>query len=271
MRRKAEQATFGLESRRVTAQVGATSHRHAEIELNFVERGALIYQFGAQQVALESGSVALFWAAIPHQIIECAEETILHWVTLPLATFLSWQSEREFVSAILGGNLITAAGVGDYLATFTRWGDDLRAKSDQRRRIVLLEIEAFTARMGLGYDHRAQESRPIHADKAQAMSRFIQAHYGELVSVEQIARHVDLHPNYAMTLFRQTFHMSILEYLTQFRIAHAQWMLLLTEESIETVAAESGFGSISQFYAIFKRAFGVSPRRYRVRGSQLYD
>jgi AraC family transcriptional regulator of adaptative response / methylphosphotriester-DNA alkyltransferase methyltransferase len=56
---------------------------------------------------------------------------------------------------------------------------------------------------------------------------------------------------------------TILEYLNTLRVAHAQQLLVNTDQSVLEIALESGFGSASQFYVNFNRLCGVSPKAYR--------
>jgi AraC-like DNA-binding protein len=95
------------------------------------------------------------------------------------------------------------------------------------------------------------------------MALFIAQHYTEALTVDQIARTVSLHPNYAMKVFRDQFHTSMLDYLMRYRVAHAQRLLLTSDRQIMDIGLEAGFGSSSRFYAIFKRYCGQSPGQYR--------
>ena len=102
------------------------------------------------------------------------------------------------------------------------------------------------------------------------MAYFIARHYTLPLSVSQIARDVDLHPDYAVTLFRKTFGIGLVDYLTQHRLTHAQRLLAITNHKIARIAFESGFGSLSRFYHVFNRESGQSLGQYRVsvQGSQ---
>lgn len=73
-----------------------------------------------------------------------------------------------------------------------------------------------------------------------------------------------LHPNYAMTLFRRHYGMTLSTYLTRLRVCQAQRLLVSTELEISRVAFETGFGSISRFYEAFKEISGQTPRQYRL-------
>jgi AraC-like DNA-binding protein len=66
-----------------------------------------------------------------------------------------------------------------------------------------------------------------------------------------------------MSLFQKTFGTTLISYLTQHRISHAQRLLATTAQTVTEIAFESGFLSISRFNDAFRRACGCSPREYR--------
>src|SRR6266699_3193699 len=82
--------TIGLSSGAVEVQAGSRPHRHNEVELNFLERGALTYLFGKQKIVVSAGQLIMFWAIMPHYILEAVPETTMHWLTLPAGRFLQW-------------------------------------------------------------------------------------------------------------------------------------------------------------------------------------
>jgi AraC-like DNA-binding protein len=97
------------------------------------------------------------------------------------------------------------------------------------------------------------------------MAELISQKFHQSLSVDDIARHVNLHPGYAMTLFRQQTGVTLNTYLTRQRVAHAQRLLAMTALPILEVAAESGFHSVSRFYEAFKGESGCTPREFRKR------
>ena len=98
------------------------------------------------------------------------------------------------------------------------------------------------------------------------MASLIAQRYTEPLTIEMIGDAVDLHPNYAMSLFRKAFGATLIDYLTQHRVSHAQRLLATTDQKILRVALDSGFGSISRFNDAFRRACGCSPRERDSRG-----
>ena len=62
------------------------------------------------------------------------------------------------------------------------------------------------------------------------MARFIAQNYTQPLTAETIGQHVGLHPNYAMALFQQTFGTTLIKYVTQHRLSHAQRLLVTTKD-----------------------------------------
>lgn len=64
-------------------------------------------------------------------------------------------------------------------------------------------------------------------------------------------------------LFRQHFHMRPVEYLNKLRVEKAMQLIASTDANILSVALLCGFGSLSNFYELFKRHAGLTPKEYR--------
>ena len=52
-------------------------------------------------------------------------------------------------------------------------------------------------------------------------------------------------------------------FVTDARLAHAHQLVTQTELSINEIAFESGFGSLSRFHTSFRERFGLAPRKMR--------
>lgn len=261
-------ASFGLAAWCGQPLSMSAAHRHNDIELNYLARGACSYRFGDQQLALTAGDLCLFWAARPHQLLAGDEAPLLHWVTLPLALFLSWRLPERLSEPILKGMALTCRHPWEADAAvhqIERWHSDLVAGGTERQLIVGLELEALLRRFVLQIG--AGGPRPHLAEHrggaAELMARYIVEHYQQPLSVAQIAAHVGLHPHYAMQRFRQTYGVSLMAYLTQYRVAHAQQQLATSDAGVLEIGLVAGFGSASRFYSAFRAACGVSPGAYR--------
>lgn len=97
-----------------------------------------------------------------------------------------------------------------------------------------------------------------------AARQYIDVHYMEDLSLEQVAEAVSANPSYLSYIFRKETGITFLQYLTNVRLQAA--CRLLTEQpglSLEDVASRVGYHSASYFHKIFRSRFGVSPRQWK--------
>lgn len=247
--------------------------RHNEIEINFLRSGSLTYLLGGSKVSIPPRRLSAFWAAVPHQIIAFEDTTEYFVATLPLAWFIQCRLPETLVQALLQGRVIHEADVdraGSDLQTFTHWEEDLQQPGEELKKAVLLELEARLLRLAhssvlrrrAGLRHRPASSR-AELTKVEQMACLIAQRYTQPLTVEDVGRHVGLHPNYAMGLFKRSIGTTIVDYVTKHRVSHAQRLLATTDTKIVDVALSSGFASTSRFNAAFRRECGCSPREYR--------
>ncbi|MHB1157511.1 MAG: helix-turn-helix domain-containing protein [Phycisphaerales bacterium] len=250
------------------------AHRHGDLELNFILSGRMTYLVGSSLVTLPPGRLCAIWGAAPHQMVRTDEPVRAMWVTVPLDEVMAWRLPEAWMGLLLKRGIVTDARpmAGDE-AMLQRWAGDLKQGDAARRRIVQLELEARLRRMALAGDVRRRSKSQATDDDASGpssravrlMAGYIAGHFRQDVSVEQIAGHVGLHPNYAMSLFRKHTGLTLNQYLTRSRVAEAQRLLLSSRRAVLDIACNSGFGSVSRFYEAFGRHVGYSPRRFRQR------
>jgi AraC-like DNA-binding protein len=239
--------------------------RHNEVEINLLRSGSLTYLLGGQRTTIKAGRIAMFWAAIPHQIVAWEGTKPYFVVTLPLGWFLAAGLPSEFAQGVLKGEIVTdnrPMKTDD--ASFQQWERDLRAKDGARERAALLEIQARLLRLALVSPKRPRSRAPDpRLSRADQIACYIAQNYDRPLTADGIAKANGLHPNYAMNLFRQAFGTTMSDFIVQHRISHAQRLLVTTSDPVAEIAFASGFQSLSRFNEAFTRACGCPPREYR--------
>jgi AraC-like DNA-binding protein len=91
---------------------------------------------------------------------------------------------------------------------------------------------------------------------------YLQAHYAEEVSLQELARVANLSPSHFSFVFRQVVGLPPHAYQTKLRLAHAKTLLAQGYE-VDYVASETGFFDQSHFTQQFKRHYQVTPGSYR--------
>lgn len=124
-----------------------------------------------------------------------------------------------------------------------------------------LYVATFFTELTLNYRHNEltkQQGQYIETVKA-----FIRRNFSEELTVAQIARTVNLHPNYLERLFKKAENTTIMDYVNHQRILKAAYLLRSTNRSVENIAYEVGFNNRQHFAKMFGRFLKMSPREYR--------
>ncbi len=251
-------------------------HMHSQVELNFVLEGAMTYWFDGRELTLSEGRLALFWGMIPHQVVTCAQHTRFIVLYVPMAVFLELPALSRLREAIFRGAVVEALDIKSYDADmFQRWREDLLSGDDQLEQIVRDELTARVRRLDREGWHDLRNVAPFEfaaiarnhdhdrVVKVERMARFIGECALEDIAAADVARAANLHPNYAMTLFKRAVGMTIKQSITRHRLDTAQSMLIATDLTVATIAFDCGFGSLSSFYASFEHRFRASPAAFR--------
>jgi AraC-like DNA-binding protein len=103
---------------------------------------------------------------------------------------------------------------------------------------------------------------PTSALVKQAIA-FIQQHYSEPLSRQEIAGALNVSKDYLGRIFHQELGLSPWEYLIRYRVLRAKELLWTTSATIAEVARQVGFDNAAYFSHIFQRETGSSPRAFR--------
>lgn len=95
------------------------------------------------------------------------------------------------------------------------------------------------------------------------ITRYLQEHLAEDVSLSILAEQFHLNAQYISQLFKSEIGVGFLSYLTSIRMEKAKKLLLSTSASIADVAEQSGYGDYRVFTKVFKKSEGVTPSQYR--------
>lgn len=252
--------------------------KHLEIELNFFERGKLTYLFWGERISISSGSLALFWAAVPHQIVGFEDLESYFVVTVPLPWILNWDMPEQFTTRILNGQVLQEAAALPVVHDGNlceQWFRDINQNSTSDHAIVLLEMRARLLRLAKNLENsKVASSRcsPVHParhvgtqdfSKIEGMAKFIAQNYMNQIRLPDIAAAVDLHPDYAAYAFKKTFGVTLNNFVIQHRVQCAQRLLVTSRKKIIEIAFESGFNSLSRFNTSFRKYCRCTPRKYR--------
>lgn len=108
----------------------------------------------------------------------------------------------------------------------------------------------------------------LEDERIKQMMLYIQEHYSEKLTVDEIASHIPISERECYRLFQKSLGITPVDFVMALRLQKAQELLMNTKKSILEVALETGFNTSSYFGKIFKHHHHMTPKQYREFSSQ---
>ncbi len=126
-----------------------------------------------------------------------------------------------------------------------------------------LAMESYYA---AGRNTRRMEEYPTDIYVQYALE-FMHNNYAS-VKVGDVARFIGIHRSYLTSIFKKKVGISPQEYLMQCRLHEGRRLLQETTLPIQDVSRRIGYEDPLTFSKVFKNAYGMSPRAYRLSGGK---
>lgn len=97
---------------------------------------------------------------------------------------------------------------------------------------------------------------------------YMESHFTEDVSLDEIARSAHLSTAYFCEVFRNATGLTPMKYLNRLRLEHARYLLLRGGLPVQTVSAQCGFQDASYFTRAFKDFYQQTPRQVQNIGKK---
>ena len=247
-------------------------HWHSEIQYCIVLKGSVLFRVGEHSYSVESGQGILIPAGLAHMSRPTSSQPSGYFcldIDLNKLLFsVPGLSDKEKDSGTAGQTMLLYQQQDRELLHSI---NSLREKYQmpQEDSALLLYSELFrlwhiTMRRMIGPTLENAERQ--HNERLIKILSFIQQHYMEKISLEQVAQQVHLSSSECCRFFKQTLGQTIFEYLQQYRIQKSKELLRQSQMTIAEIAYAVGFNSQSYFTSIFRKETGITPTEYSWRG-----
>ncbi|MCP3061588.1 helix-turn-helix domain-containing protein [Myxococcus sp. K38C18041901] len=136
--------------------------------------------------------------------------------------------------------------------------------AEDLRQVVLAVVDVALRLGGERADSRVERSERQVRSVARVL-RYLESHVAEDCSLETLASIAGLTRFHFLRVFRAVTGQTPRQLVIATRLRLAANLLRASRTRVTDIALESGFGDLSHFTMSFTRAFGISPRAYRVR------
>lgn len=245
-------------------------HWHLEYEIIRILDGHFQLTADGLQVDAQKGDLLIIPGGALHGGV--AEDCVYECVVFNMNLLLSNNKIcNKFIQQLLRHELRLNLKLPDNHADLNKAADDLfRYMHDKNLGYELLAQGSLFALLGFIFLAGAyQVCKPPNSVSAHQINRlkdvlnYIEEHYSESVSLEEMARTAGLSSRYFCRFFRKITQCTPTEYLNYYRIESACEQLADAGASITEVALNCGFNDISYFIKAFHRAKGVTPKQYK--------
>lgn len=116
--------------------------------------------------------------------------------------------------------------------------------------------------------HEDREGKYLYIEK---IASYLQKHFKEVVSIEDVSKGLNLSPSYVSHTFKESTGYTVMQYLMEYRLIQAKYLIEVAGENktIKEISRECGFESDAHFNRFFKKRIGVTPNEYRKK--KLYN
>ncbi|GAA0382308.1 AraC family transcriptional regulator [Paenibacillus motobuensis] len=164
------------------------------------------------------------------------------------------------------------------LGSCTLWEDNLAVCSAENLKAVSRKVhrnfhhsqshkqcQAQLDFQELLYELAAGSGNAAGIDKAQVLEKartYIEEHYGEELTIQRLAEVAEFSPKYFADMFKKTYGHSVMDYVTQVRMAKAKQLMLSSGALLKEIAPLVGYKDEFYFSRKFKKEMGLSPSAY---------
>ena len=132
--------------------------------------------------------------------------------------------------------------------------DQIQSNQEIRQKIVEMVMECVSTESVTDANARS---------KIQMAVGYIQEHFGENLTVNDLAEHYGMSPNYFSSMFKKEMSRSAVNYITELRINQARELLYHSELSVVDISKKVGYEDSQYFFRVFKKYLGMTPLQYR--------
>lgn len=143
--------------------------------------------------------------------------------------------------------------------------DHAPVMAPERYDAAIAILQSFALQLG-DSAHRMLFANATHEPEAVRNAKsFIHQHLAEPMSLEAVARAVNVSPFHFCKLFKRSTGLTFTDFVNRARVEKAKRMLMKPAARITEVAYDVGFQSLSHFNRSFRRIASESPTEFRGR------
>ena len=240
-------------------------HWHTEPEFVYIAQGRYEVYDPQGNYTIHEGDLCLFPPGKEH-CIRAIDSTSEYWTIYFSLDLISMQDSHFFQQAFVAPMRSGSLHIPPVIHTTQKMAESLAVMMDtdkENYQKFSALIDLCSQIMPLCSQQSTSLQIPAEHSAVQQCHFYISANYASKLTLEELAAHVHLHPNYLCHLFKENTGQTVFDYLTHVRIHHARILLRETKLTIAQIAYQTGFSGVDYFTKKFKESMNMTPTQYR--------
>lgn len=254
-------------------------HCHPEIELTLVLEGSIQYQINNQTYLLSEGD-GLFCNSNALHTGHMHNNDDCHYLSITFHPRII----SGFDGSIFQQNYVNPLLTCDNLDSIPLYSS---IEWTQKILELIKEISTLNETQGIGYELQIQQllsqiwlliyqnnhfqilkqgspsSRSLDLERLRSILTFIQSHYAEKITLNDISAQINICNSECCRLFKKYMKQSLFDYLLYYRIEKSLPLLKENRLSITEIAEQTGFSTPGYFSRVFHNQMNCTPSQYR--------
>ncbi len=239
------------------------AHFHDKHELYYLEEGQTKYFIDTEIFILEPGDMIF----IPKNTLHRTESLESESVSRSILYFNDFDFEDElapFIEKLKPRRLIKIQHKKMHYirGLLAEIAEEEEKKKDGYRQMQMLFLKQLVVMIERYCIDNVENNISSSYRVAENISKYIREHYNENLSLAHLSREFAMTPSYLSRIFKKSTGISLNEYINIVRITEAEKLLKNPDISITEVAFECGFNDSNYFSSVFKKAKGITPKKF---------
>lgn len=256
-------------------------HWHPEIELTLILKGEMIYQINKDIYHVKAGQALFGNCNTLHsgRMIQRGNDSLdCEYLSITFHPRILYGNDTSilktlYTDCICNGNTLPSLHLDQsqdwhkpaigHLLEIHRITQEKSLALELRTQI---ELSRFWLLLYTWFQNSPKNLQPYslkNQERLQNILVYIQQHYSEKITLEDIAASVNICRSECCRFFKAQIGDTLFHYLLQYRIHQSLPLLADSNLSITEIAEQTGFSSPAYFSRTFHKFMGISPAEYR--------
>lgn len=241
---------------------GFRAHWHPNLELLYFVEGAADISVNMEKYRVEKGELFLINSNCIHMFTNAAERTIYHCIIID-SHFCSFY-HLNYVNQRFHSKVTDAGTIGIYrllVEEFLGPKDGWQEENLKSLSLILMR-NLYRHNLISGNEEVIRKETQATAVVKRVLE-YINEHYAEELSLEEIGRQVNVSKYYLCRLFKNVVNQTMNSYIMEYRCSQARLLLQKSDLPVKEVAYRCGFVDPSYFSKCYYRICGKLPSAER--------